>query len=143
MIELTGFDLTIADVVGVARHGARVAPLGDEVMRRMAASAEWVEYTIQQHDEPIYGVNTGFGPLARTRVPPELARKLSRNLILNCLVGVGEPLPREIVRGMMLIRANILARGHSGARPVVAQTFIDMLNTGRGRARRPRASRAR
>ncbi len=130
MIELTGYDLSIADMVAVARHNARVAPLGDDVVRRMAASAEWVERTILAHDEPIYGVNTGFGPLARTRVAPELARRLSRNLILNCLAGVGDPLPREIVRGMMLIRANILARGHSGARPVIAQTFIAMLNAG-------------
>ncbi|MBI5880159.1 MAG: histidine ammonia-lyase [Chloroflexi bacterium] len=130
IIDLTGFDLTIADVVAVARHGARVAPLGDSVVERMTASANWVKSTILQHDEPIYGVNTGFGPLARERVAPALARKLSRNLILNCLAGVGDPLPREIVRAMMLIRVNVLARGHSGARPVLAQTLIDMLNAG-------------
>ena len=78
----------------------------------------------------IYGVNTGFGSLANRQISADEARQLSRNLILLCVCGVGDPLPGEIVRAMMTIRANMLAKGHSGVRPVVAQTLIDMLNAG-------------
>jgi histidine ammonia-lyase len=130
MIDLTSVSLTIDKLVAVARHGAQVAPLSAEVIARMDASRAWVEYAIHHHDAPIYGVNTGFGPLAKQRVAPEQARQLSRNLILNCLAGVGAPLPPEIVRAMMLIRAHTLTAGYSGARPLAAQTLIDMLNAG-------------
>lgn len=130
MLILPGNILTMADLVAVARYGAQVAPLDADVIARMDASRAWVEYALHHHDEPIYGVNTGFGPLATQRVAPEQARQLSRNLILNCLAGVGAPLPPEIVRAMMLIRARTLTAGYSGARPLVAQTLIDMLNGG-------------
>ncbi len=130
MVELTGEKLTIEDVVAVARHGGRVAPLTAPVRARMQASRDWVDDTLHHDDAVIYGVNTGFGPLTRQRIAPEQARKLSRNLILNCAAGVGPPLPAEVVRAMMLIRVNIFAQGRSGLRPVVAQTLIDMLNAG-------------
>jgi histidine ammonia-lyase len=130
MIDLNGSRLTIADLVAVAREHAPVALLAEPVVACMEASRQWVDFATHHHDEAIYGVNTGFGPLARTRVAPEQARQLSRNLILNCLAGVGEPLPVEIVRSMMLLRANTLAHGLSGARPSVAQTLIQMLNAG-------------
>ena len=130
LLELTGTALTIDDLVAVARYGAPVAPLGAPVIARMDVSRQWVDDAIHHHDGAIYGVNTGFGPLARKRVAPEQARQLSRNLILNCLAGVGEPLPADIVRAMMLLRANTLAHGFSGARAAVAQTLIAMLNAG-------------
>jgi histidine ammonia-lyase len=130
MIELTGENLKIKDVVQVARHNTPVAALSEAVKARMQVSHTWVEDTVRRGEQVIYGVNTGFGPLARRRIAPEQARKLSRNLVLNCLAGVGAPLPPEIVRAMMLLRANMLARGYSGVRPVVAQTLIDMLNQG-------------
>ncbi len=130
MIELTGETLTIEDLVAIARHGAGVAPLGEEVQARMHRTYTWVEESIRQGSEAIYGVNTGFGSLATQRIAPEEARKLSRNVILACVSGVGPPLPAEIVRGMMVIRANVHSKGHSGTRPVVAQTLVDMLNAG-------------
>jgi len=130
MLQLTGESLTIEDVVAVARHGLQVAPLSETVIARMNQSYEWVHNSVYKTDRIIYGVNTGFGPLARTRIAPEQARKLSRNIILNCCAGVGAPLPIEIVRAIMLIRVNIFAKGHSGIRPLVAQTLIDMLNRG-------------
>jgi histidine ammonia-lyase len=130
MIELTGQSLTIEDLVAVGRHGVRVAPLDQAVQARMQRVHTWVEESIQQRDEAIYGVNTGFGSLATQRIAPEEARKLSRNVILACVSGVGPPLPAEIVRGMMLIRANVFAKGYSGVRPVVAQTLVEMLNAG-------------
>jgi histidine ammonia-lyase len=130
MIELTGEALAIEQVVAVARHGERVAPLGEEVRARMQRSHTWVEESIRQDGKVIYGVNTGFGSLATTQIAAGEARQLSRNLILLCVCGVGQPLPTDVVRAMMLIRANMLARGHSGVRPVVAQTLVDMLNAG-------------
>jgi len=130
MIELTGETLTIEQVVAVARRGERVAPLGEEVRARMGRSHTWVDESIRQDGQVIYGVNTGFGSLATKQIAPEEARQLSRNLILLCVCGVGHPLPGDVVRAMMVIRANMLAKGHSGVRPVVAQTLVDMLNAG-------------
>jgi histidine ammonia-lyase len=130
MIELTGNTLTIEQLVAIARHHERVAPLGDEAKVRMSASHAWVVDAIRGQGKVIYGVNTGFGSLANRQISADEARQLSRNLILLCVVGVGDPLPGEIVRAMMAIRANMLAKGHSGVRPVVAQTLIDMLNAG-------------
>ncbi len=130
MIELTGETLTIDDVVAVARQGAPVAPLSEAVQARLQLTQTWVDHSIRESGEVIYGVNTGFGSLATQQIAPDEARKLSRNVILACAVGVGPPLPVEIVRAMMLIRANVLAKGYSGVRPVVAQTLVDMLNAG-------------
>jgi len=130
MIELTGETLTIEQVVAVARHGERVAPLGGEVRTRMQHSHAWVDESIRQGGKVIYGVNTGFGSLATRQIAVEEARQLSRNLILLCVCGVGEPLAEDVVRAMMVIRANMLAKGHSGVRPALAQTLVDMLNAG-------------
>ena len=96
----------------------------------MSASHAWVADAIRGQGKIIYGVNTGFGSLANRQISADEARQLSRNLILLCVCGVGDPLPGKIVRAMMAIRANMLAKGHSGVRPVVAQTLIDMLNAG-------------
>ena len=130
MIELTGDALTIADVVAVARHSERVAPYSPAVIERMEVSRRWIADVIERDEATVYGVNTGFGSLASVRIRSDQARRLSRNLILTCVVGVGEPLPIEIVRAMMLLRANMFARGNSGIRPAVAGLLIEMLNRG-------------
>jgi histidine ammonia-lyase len=130
MIELNGQSLTIEQLAAVARGQEQVAPLGDEVCQRMQRSHDWVKSSINQPGKVIYGVNTGFGSLAERQISAADARKLSRNLIVLCVCGVGRPLKVEVVRGMMLIRANMLAKGFSGVRPVVAQTLLDMLNAG-------------
>jgi histidine ammonia-lyase len=129
MLTLTGTQLTIEDVVAVARRGEKVAPPGGDVCARMTASQRWVEQAVRS-GAVIYGVTTGFGPLATTSIRPEEARQLSRNLVLNCLAGVGDPLPVDVVRAMMLVRANSLAKGHSGVRPLVVETLTEMLNRG-------------
>ena len=105
-------------------------PWAAPLRARMSASHAWVADAIRGQGKIIYGVNTGFGSLANRQISADEARQLSRNLILLCVCGVGDPLPGEIVRAMMTIRANMLAKGHSGVRPVVAQTLIDMLNAG-------------
>ncbi len=130
MIELTGNTLTISDLVDVARHRTPVAAVGSAAQARMEASHRWVKDAIERQGKVIYGVNTGFGSLATRQISAAEARQLSRNLIVLCVVGVGEPLAADVVRAMMAIRANMLAKGHSGVRPVVAQTLIDMLNAG-------------
>jgi histidine ammonia-lyase len=128
MIELTGQGLTIEQLAAAARGKETVAPLSETVCRRMQRSHDWVIRSINETGKIIYGVNTGFGSLANKVISAGEARKLSRNLIVLCVCGVGEALPEDVVRAMMLIRANMLAKGHSGVRPVVAQTLIDMLN---------------
>lgn len=131
MLQLTGKSLTLDDVFAVACHHRPVAPYAAGVRAAMQASVAWVAEALHHPAAPpIYGVTTGFGPLARTRVAPHQAQQLSRNLILNCLAGVGDPLPLEVVRAMMLIRANLFANGLSGIRPEVAETLIHMLNAG-------------
>jgi histidine ammonia-lyase len=130
MIEITGRELIIEQLAAVARERETVAPLGSEVRLNMQRSHDWVTRSISEGGKVIYGVNTGFGSLATRQISASDARKLSRNLIVLCCCGVGKALPEDVVRAMMLIRANMLARGNSGVRPVVAQTLIDMLNAG-------------
>jgi histidine ammonia-lyase len=130
MIEFIGNGLTIEQVVDIARRDAAVAALSEEVRVRMQRSHQWVIDAIEGEGRIIYGVNTGFGSLATRQISAAQARQLSRNLVVLCVVGVGDALPADVVRAMMAIRANMLARGNSGARPLIAQTLIDMLNAG-------------
>ncbi len=130
MLKLTGEDLTIEQVVAVARNREPVGELPEAARDRMQASRTWIEDAIRKDAAPIYGVTTGFGPLAQVRIAPEQARRLSRNLILSSVAGVGPPLPADIVRAMLLIRVNTFAKGLSGVRPVLADTLIRMLNSG-------------
>lgn len=130
MVHLTGEDLTIEQVIAVAHRREEVAPLDAEVKARMKESYAWIQAALKQDGAPIYGVTTGLGSLANVRIAPEMARRLSRNLVLSSLVGVGVALPEEVVRAMMLLRANTFAKGHSGVRPELAETLISMLNAG-------------
>ncbi|HPM25362.1 MAG TPA: histidine ammonia-lyase, partial [Phycisphaerae bacterium] len=93
-------------------------------------SHRWVMDTVAADKGSVYGVNTGFGSLATTRIDASQCRQLSRNVVVLCACGVGRPLPEDVVRAIMIIRANMFAKGHSGVRPVLAQTLIDMLNAG-------------
>lgn len=103
----------------------------------MEASQAWVDLAASgtlrdPSGEPmaVYGVNTGYGSLARLRIPLDRIRDLSWNLIRSHAAGVGRPLPAEVVRAMMLLRANALAKGASGCRPVVVDTLLAMLERG-------------
>lgn len=130
MIELSGDDLTIGQVVAVARQGQPVQPLSPEVVKRLQDSQAWVEQALTDQQAVIYGVNTGFGPLAQVRIPADQARQLSRNLVLSAVSGVGPPLAQDLVRAMMLIRLNTFAKGRSGVRPQLAELLRGMLNQG-------------
>lgn len=128
-LEIDGRALTIDDVVDVARRG-RVVRLGNGAHGRMAASRAYVDSLLMPDSPPVYGINTGFGVFSNRNVPPDESAKLSRNLIISHAVGAGRPFAEEIVRAAMLIRANTLALGHSGARPAVVETLLAMLNAG-------------
>src|SRR5690606_1727576 len=80
--------------------------------------------------EAVYGVNTGFGNLASVRIAAEDLERLQRHLVLSHAAGVGEPLPEAAVRGMLLLRANTLARGCSGVRALVVERILEMLDRG-------------
>src|SRR6059036_1498905 len=125
-VTLDGFSLSIADVVAVARHGARVA-IAPHALAAVTASRRTIEAAAARGDT-IYGVNTGFGQLAHVRIKPEQTRDLQRNLIRSHASGVGDPLPVDAVRAMMLLRANVLVRGTSGVRPELPELIVEMLN---------------
>ena len=130
MPKIIGEDLTIRQLVDVARRGEQVDALDKATTDRMQASATIVEEAVTSGQSPIYGVTTGFGPLATVRIDPEQVQSLSRNVVLSSMVGVGPPLGEDIVRAMMLIRLNTFAKGLSGVRPLLAETMLNMLNAG-------------
>src|SRR5437016_8247015 len=125
-ITLDGHSLSIADVVAVARHAAPVA-IAPEALASVGASRRAVESAVARGDT-IYGVNTGFGKLAHVRIKPGQVRDLQLNLIRSHASGVGEPLPVDAVRAMMLLRANVLLRGTSGVRAILPELIVAMLN---------------
>jgi histidine ammonia-lyase len=125
---LDGTRLTLADVERVA-HGAPAPALSAEARGAMQRSRDWVEATLGAA-RPVYGVNTGFGSLARVPIAAADSAALSRNLVRSHAAGVGPPCPREVVRAMMLLRANALARGASGCRPALVDTLVTMLDAG-------------
>ena len=130
MIEsraLTGDDLALADVWEIAVHG-RHAALAESARERMAAAREIVEQAAHGREEHTYGVNTGFGRFVSRSIPEELTEELQLRLLRSHACGVGEPYPDEIVRAAMLLRANALAKGYSGARAVTVELLVECLN---------------
>ena len=125
-VTLDGHSLSIDDVVAVARRHASVA-IDPAALTAVNQSRQAVETAVAR-GQTIYGVNTGFGKLAHVRIPPDHARQLQLNLIRSHASGVGDPLPTDAVRAMMVLRANVLVRGTSGVRPIVPELLVDMLN---------------
>jgi histidine ammonia-lyase len=127
-VEITGKTLAIEEVVKVADNRAALKPLREETKQRMHATQAWLGDAIKKKETVFYGINTGFGSHANETISPDQAGILSRNVILADVAGVGQPLPKAIVRAMMVIRANTIAGGPSGIRPVVVETLMEMLN---------------
>jgi histidine ammonia-lyase len=127
----SGRTLTLLDIVRVARGGARVQPAPD-AMEAMARSRAVIDHILAQGDQApsVYGVNTGFGALKSVRISARQLRELQVNIVRSHAVGVGAPLPRDAVRAMLLLRAQVLARGHSGARPEVCVRLCELLAHG-------------
>jgi histidine ammonia-lyase len=125
---MVGEPLAIADVVRVARDGA-TATLSSGARDRMQRSRDYIERLVAE-GRTVYGVTTGFGKLASERIAPADARQLQRNLIVSHAMGVGEPLADEVVRAMLLLRAQSLAFGNSGNRVEVVELLIQLLDRG-------------
>jgi histidine ammonia-lyase len=125
-VELDGRSLTVADVVAVAREGEAVA-VTDDARRRIRTARERVE-DVTGSGEAVYGINTGFGELVDTRIPPDRVEELQLNLVRSHAAGAGRELDPEIARAMLLTRANSLARGYSGVRETVVDHLVALLN---------------
>lgn len=128
MVTLTGGDLTLEQVFRVASLDEPVE-ICEEAHGRMRESRAVVE-RLEAGEDAVYGVNTGVGLLADVRISTAELEHLQRNIVRSHAVGVGPLLSREAVRAMMLIRANVLAKGFSGIRPVVADRLCELLNRG-------------
>ncbi|AET67169.1 histidine ammonia-lyase [Desulfosporosinus orientis DSM 765] len=127
-VTLDGESLTLEQVVSVARYGAKVE-LQPAAKNNVLKSRDYVDKIIEGN-KTVYGITTGFGKFSDVLISKDDAKKLQRNLIMSHATGVGEPLAPEIVRAIMLLRANALAKGFSGIRLSTLQTLIDILNAG-------------
>jgi histidine ammonia-lyase len=128
-IRLTGDDLRIEDVWAVA-VGDAVAALSDEARAKMRAARELVERAAHGTREHTYGINTGFGRFVSKSIPEEQTEELQLRLLRSHACGVGDPYPAEIVRAAMLLRANALAKGTSGARIETVELLLECLARG-------------
>lgn len=127
-VQIDGHSLTIEQIVNVARGGAKIALSSngkEQVDRCRAVIEEMVE-----SGEAIYGVTTGIGEFARIRVSPEQGSELQKRIIYSHAAGTGEPFPGDVIRAAMLLRANVIAKGYSGVRSSVLETYIEMANRG-------------
>jgi histidine ammonia-lyase len=123
---IDGETLTIENVHEVALERRRVA-LHPEAAVRMSRSRAVIE-TIVREDRAVYGVSTGFGKLSDVHIGPDQITPLQHNLVRSHASGMGDPFSEPEVRALMLLRANVLAKGLSGARPAVAERLCDLLN---------------
>src|SRR5262245_3480034 len=128
MLLLSGQRLTIQQIVAIARGNEPVA-LNDEARAKVEDAHSVVERIVVE-GRTVYGVNTGFGKLSDVRIEPSELRELQLNLVRSHSCGLGKPLSEEEARAMLLLRANVLAAGFSGARPVVIEMLIAMLERG-------------
>ncbi|MBW3552867.1 MAG: histidine ammonia-lyase [Gemmatimonadetes bacterium] len=126
-MEIHGDRLTLEDIERVAGEDAPDLVLSDGARRGVAAAREVVDAAVRE-GRVVYGLTTGFGALAEVVIPPARIEELQENLIRSHAAGVGEPLPEAEVRAIMLLRANVLALGHSGVRVEVVERLLAMLN---------------
>src|SRR5512133_1684541 len=125
-IIIDGQSLGIKETVQVARFGARVE-IHPEALEAVARSRAVVDRCVDEN-RVSYGITTGFGQFSDVLISPDENALLQRNLIMSHSCGVGDPLPEEVVRAMILLRANALSVGYSGIRPETLLSLVDMLN---------------
>lgn len=126
MISIDGQSLTLEQFGSIALEGAACC-LSPTARERVVSGRHVVDEAVER-GHATYGINTGFGDLANVRIDPDKLLVLQERLILSHCSGVGDPLPDEAVRGMLLLRANALAQGHSGVRPEVIEALLALLN---------------
>jgi histidine ammonia-lyase len=125
-IQIDGEHLTLAELYAVVFDGAEVE-LAPAAREKMNASRAVIERLVESN-APVYGVNTGFGKMASVRISRDQIRQLQVNLVRSHACGVGAPLTEHETRAMLVLRANAIAKGLSGVRPIVAETLCAMLN---------------
>jgi len=127
-LTLSGGPLTIAELVEVARHGRQVAigPSSREAINRARAVVD----DVAGGADPVYGVNTGFGSLSQHRIAPADVEAIQRNIVRSHAAGVGDPLPVEVVRAMLIALSASLARGASGVQLDTVKALMTILNNG-------------
>src|SRR5262245_50563255 len=125
-IIIDGTRLTLEEIAAVARDDAPVV-LAPEAVERLNRSRAVID-EILDNNRIVYGVNTGFGKLSEVQIPSHQLNELQLNLVRSHAAGVGEPFTIPVTRAIMLLRANVLARGNSGIRPKVVQLLLEMLN---------------
>ncbi|HET9441699.1 MAG TPA: histidine ammonia-lyase [Acidimicrobiales bacterium] len=128
MVVLSARPLTIDEVVAVAR-GREPVEVDPAVDASMGPARETIRRAVEE-SRTVYGVTTGFGALATTRLAPAEARKVQESLVLSHAAGMGAPVEAEVVRAMQLLRARTLAAGRSGARPALVHAIVGLLNAG-------------
>lgn len=126
MLRLRGSNLSGHEVVRCIRQGWSVTL--DQAQREKVAQARELVVQLISKGQPVYGINTGFGMLADTSISADNVAELQRNLILSHSCGVGKPFSEEIVKAMMILRANALMKGHSGIRPEVIELLVELVN---------------
>jgi histidine ammonia-lyase len=127
-ITLDGSNLTVEQLVEIARHGRKVEPAQD-ALDRIHTCREMLEEKIRAR-EIMYGVNTGIGEFSEVVLTDEQVQQFQRYLIYNHAAGIGEPAPVEYIRAAMASRINVHAHGMSGCRPEITLTLVEMLNRG-------------
>ena len=127
-VALVGEALTL-ETIGQVAAGGRAVTIPAETLERLAASRRVIE-EILATGQTMYGVNTGFGKLADVRIPADKLGQLQTNLVRSHACGLGEPMSVAEARGMLLLRANVLARGFSGVRPMLLELLVAMLDCG-------------
>jgi histidine ammonia-lyase len=125
-ITLNSSGLTMEQVVEVARNGAKIE-ISKEALEKMAATRAHIE-TLAKAEVPVYGISTGFGALANQHIAPEDRVQLQKSLIRSHAAGMGDPVEKEVVRALMLLRLKTLVSGRTGVRPELATTYADLIN---------------
>jgi histidine ammonia-lyase len=126
LLELSGSGLTLEDLKQVSKHSLEIS-LSINAVKIMTRAYETVLKVIAR-DKPVYGINTGFGKFSEVRISDSELAELQVNLVRSHACGVGEPLSDEIVRIILVVKANSLSKGFSGCRPDVVRCLIDMYN---------------
>ncbi len=129
VLELGRGRLRLEDVEAVAGVEAPEVRLSDAARVRVEAARAVVDAAVRE-GRVVYGITTGFGALAEVVIPPERIEELQINLLRSHASGTGEPLPDDAVRAVTLLRANVLALGHSGVRTAVVEQLLALLNRG-------------
>jgi histidine ammonia-lyase len=127
-VTLNTYSLSMEEVVRVARAGEQVT-ISKQALAAMQKTRNHIE-SLAKGETPVYGISTGFGALANRHIAPGDRVQLQKSLIRSHAAGMGDPVEKEVVRALMLLRLKTLVSGRTGVRPLLAQTYAELLNAG-------------